>query len=54
MLTLAGAAAGRFLCGWLCPFGLKWRPSAATIEHSFVSWSKNSLTNLEYWATKKL
>ena len=22
LLTLAGAAAGRFLCGWLCPFGL--------------------------------
>ncbi|MEW5897636.1 MAG: 4Fe-4S binding protein [Bacillota bacterium] len=22
LLTLAGAAAGRFICGWLCPFGL--------------------------------
>lgn len=23
------------------------------IEHSFVGWSKNSLANLESWATKK-
>lgn len=23
------------------------------IEHSFVGWSKNSLTDLEHWATNK-
>jgi peroxiredoxin len=23
------------------------------VDHSFVGWGKNSLANLEYWATKK-
>ncbi len=50
-LMLIGSLLGRFVCGWLCPFGLiqdalhkirsqKWRPEKRLVLHRNLLWAK--------------